>query len=143
MLLKNFVLTTKEMHKRQHYFLVYFNGPAISLIFRTFFLKNVFSILSGAISSISVLSLTTFSLQFYARYFEEKLRNQAKLDYTKIFWYLFVCILPVPVPITHCCCGNYTVNCVPIQFLDFSNILWFHQIAKDSICRKFFSSWWG
>ena len=74
--------------------------------------------------------LNHFILRFCAKYFEVKLRNQAKLDYTESFLYLFVCILWVPVPIVQCYSGNYTLNCVPIQFLDFSTFPYFIRCPK-------------
>ena len=67
-------------------------GRAIPLAFRRF-LKNIwFSILSAYcfLLNISVLSLTVFVLQFCAKYFEVKLRNQAKLDLAKRFSYVSV-----------------------------------------------------
>ena len=39
----------------------------------------------------SVLSLTVFSLQFCTKYFDVKLENQAKLDKTETFSYVFMC----------------------------------------------------
>ena len=66
------------MRTRQCYFSVYFYGGVISSVFEDF--KKIFGLAYWCFLNISVLSLIVFSLQFCAKYFEVKLRNQANLD---------------------------------------------------------------
>ena len=54
---------------------------------------------------MSALSLKVFFLEFCAEYFEVKLKNQVKLDWTENISYQFVCKW-VRLQIVHCYSGN-------------------------------------
>ena len=63
--------------------------------------------------------------------FSEKSRNHTKLDNNEKIWWLFLNIFFVPVPQIYFCRGNWTLDCIPRLFWDFTNISLFPRNHKS------------